>query len=208
MVTDYEVAAVYIFCQDRIMEKAGYDYWKTKATLEELCNAFIGNSRMWRNVAIPDTGSHDMNRFWVEHVYNYIFNQSHTVDSAGIDYWTNQLDSGASIRETVMRDIITGIAGDDATKTHIAYFLNKVEVSIFAKDYFEYIPDCFPSQFENVSGGFSLKVDHTPESVERAKDKIRNASKGISPCYVTSSSGAVSGGTSGGGGGGTCSSWG
>jgi len=212
--SDYEVGAMYVLSMDRIVEKGGFENFKAQPALLGACEAMYSFAGLWRGNIIPEINDHNLNRMWVENLYDYAFNKTYRDDSTGINVWTGELDNGSS-RPSVMKQIIDMIPTLDQTLPEVKYFNNKVEVAIFASQYFDTIPDCFPMRFGRFEGSATLRVDGTPESVERAKDKIRNAAKGINPCYPSvsnggggSSSNGGGGSSSGGGGGSTCSSWG
>ena len=210
--SNYEVGAMYVLFVDRAAEKEGYDYWLGHSDLLSSCTEFYGYAGLWRGNIIPEINDHNFNRLWVENIYDYAFNKTYRADSVGIDYWTQKLDNGES-RPSIIKQMIDLVPTLDQTLPEVIFFNNKIEIAEFATHYFDTVPDCFPLRYGRFEGSATLRVDSTPESVERAKDKIRLASKGTNPCYpsVSNTGGSSSGGggsSSGGGGGSTCSSWG
>ena len=207
--SDYEVGAMFVLALDRTPLKGAFDYWKSKSTLIEACEEICDFADLWKYNIVPEINEHNLNRMWFENIFSYAFNKTYRQDSSTVDYWVSKLDNGES-RPSILKQLIDDVQTKDQTETSIKYFNNKVEICIFAPKYFDTVPECFSLRFGRVEGDSVLLVNHTEESVERVKDKIRLASRGINPCFNTNGGSSSGGGgsSSGGGGGSTCSSWG
>jgi hypothetical protein len=138
-----KIAGLYIAFFNRAPDKSGLDYWDSRASnlgedvaIKELASGFASQTKF-----------HDLydslsNREFVESIYNNILGSDG--EETGIDYWTNQLESGKS-RSDIVADFVSlaldfnkdssqysSLSQDDLNRAlaRQAYLKNKIDVSL------------------------------------------------------------------------------
>lgn len=95
-----QVFRMYQAAFDRAPDEAGFDYWTKlldgrQATLETIANGFI-LSNEYRQLYGTNMSNHDLVAKYYEHILH------RAPDQAGLDYWTNILDTHAASQAQVL----------------------------------------------------------------------------------------------------------
>lgn len=179
--TKTQVSELYVAIFGRASEREGNKYWQTiNGDI-----SFIANNMLNTDAAKEYFGATlNDNKSFIEFIYKNTLNKTYAQDSKGIDYWTNQLNSGVS-KGDVVSSMIYSInsyapgkenydANDLVTQKAYNQFINRVEVSDFTADMLLKAPYDYA-----VSTSFNkdLVVTDIKNSIEDAKIDINNLSK-------------------------------
>ncbi len=127
--TKTEVSELYVALFNRASEGEGNNYWQTNQpdlikTAEAILNTTDSKEYFGSSL--------DTNQAFIEHIYKNTLNKTIDDDPEGIQYWTNELNSGKSRAEIVI-SLINAIKSykDSSGKTKEAYdqFMNRVKIS-------------------------------------------------------------------------------
>ena len=109
--TEEEITQLYVATFNRAPDAAGLNYWMNDSgltSLEDIASSFF-QSQEAQTLYGDAVTTQDM----VSAAYQNLFGRE--ADSAGLNYWTEQIDSG-NISETLMIEaLINGAQGNDAT---------------------------------------------------------------------------------------------
>ena len=126
--TETEVAKLYVATFNRAPDSAGLGYWTNQSGLKlsGIAQSFFDQSET--QTLYPTSTS---NSAFVTSVYDNLFNR--VADTAGLDYWVNQLDTGAFSKNRFIEAVIAG-AQNTATSNDADILTNKTTTGLsFAK---------------------------------------------------------------------------
>ncbi len=127
--TKTEVSELYVALFNRASEGEGNSYWQTnQPDLIKTANVMLNTKDSKEYFG----SSLDTNQAFIEHIYKNTLNKTIDDDPEGIEYWTNELNSGKPRAEVVIALINAIKTYKDSTgKTKEAYdqFMNRVKVS-------------------------------------------------------------------------------
>jgi len=122
--TQEEVAKLYVATFNRAPDKAGLDYWVNSGNkLSAIAQSFFDQEET--KALYPISRS---NRDFVNSVYQNLFNR--VPDTAGWDYWENELNTGAFSKNRFIEAVMNG-AKDDATSSDATTLNNKKSVGVY-----------------------------------------------------------------------------
>ena len=157
-VTQAEVAKLYVATFNRAPDAAGLNYWTNSSglSIEGIAQSFFDQSET--QTLYPTSTS---NNSFVTSVYDNLFNR--TPDTAGLNYWVNELNNGNISKQNFILAVINGALGDDAT-----ILTNKQTVGL----------DFVSKGLDDVTLARSVmaNVDATQTSVDSALDLIDSGS--------------------------------
>ena len=108
-VTREEVTEIYIAYYNRAPDAAGLDYWVNSGlSVKKIATSFGDQKETKANY--PDTLS---TTEYVTQIYNNVYNRD--PDAKGLNYWTNELNSGRVSKPDMIIAIVNGAIGDDQT---------------------------------------------------------------------------------------------
>ncbi len=124
IVSQNEVAKLYVATFNRAPDKAGLDYWINSSglSLEEIAQSFFEQTETQELYPTNTT-----NRDFINSVYQNLFNRE--PDIAGWDYWENELNEEKYTKDLFIQTVINGAKDDDST-----ILANKTEVGISFAD--------------------------------------------------------------------------
>jgi len=125
--TQENVAKLYVATFNRAPDTAGLDYWINSGNkLEEIASSFFDQDETL--TLYPDSTS---NRDFIFSVYQNLFNR--TPDTAGWDYWENELNEKRFSKNLFILAVINGARDNDdgMDKTTL---VNKTEVGLYFVD--------------------------------------------------------------------------
>jgi hypothetical protein len=155
MATREEITQVYVSTFNRAPDADGLEYWyQSGLAIEEISASFFDQEET--KEMYPTTMN---NQTFVTAIYNNVFN--HDPDSAGFDYWVEELDSKNISRANMILAI-----GNGATGTDKDILDNKTEVGI----YYAGRELNSPTEATQVMDG----VDETSQSLSDAKSYINS----------------------------------
>ncbi len=119
-----EVAKLYVATFNRAPDSAGLEYWvyDSDLTLSQIAQSFFEQNET--QTLYPPSVT---NREFIKSVYANLFNRE--PDSAGWDYWEEQLNEGIFSKNRFIEAVINGALGDDAV-----ILSNKTEVGLSFAD--------------------------------------------------------------------------
>lgn len=121
--TQEEVAKLYVATFNRASEAAGLTYWTNSGDkLTEIAASFFVQPEA--KALYPEGTS---NASFVASVYQNLFNRD--VETAGLNYWEDELNRGVHTRDTFIQVVING-AKDDATSLDKTILSNKTTVGL------------------------------------------------------------------------------
>lgn len=152
--TRENVTELYVATFNRAPDSAGLDYWlhDSGLQLEGIARSFFDQPET--RELYPEGYS---NRDFIEQVYLNLFNRE--PDSAGWDYWENELDSGRIPKSEFILAVMNGAQGDDAV-----ILQNKEEVGEYFAQKGLNDTDLAKDVMKNITADYA--------SVEAAKDEI------------------------------------
>ena len=152
-----DVAKLYVATFNRAPDAAGINYWANSGMpIENIAQSFFDQ---------PETQtlypSGTTNSSFVNSVYDNLFNR--TPDTAGFNYWVQELNNGTISKQNFILAVINGALGDDAT-----ILTNKQTVGL----------DFVSKGLEDVALARTVmaNVDATQTSVDSALDLIDSGS--------------------------------
>jgi len=121
MVSNDEVAKLYVATFNRAPDAAGLSYWVNDSglSIEQIAMSFFDQSET-RELYPPDNTNTD----FVTSIYANLFNRA--PDAAGLSYWVGELNSGSISRSVMIEAVKNGAQGDDAL-----ILTNKTEVALY-----------------------------------------------------------------------------
>ena len=121
--TQENVAKLYVATFNRAPDTAGLDYWiNSGLSLEDISKSFFDQEET--QTLYPAQTS---NRDFISSVYQNLFNR--TPDTAGWDYWENELNAGTVDKNRFIEAVING-AQDGATSNDATILTNKAAVGL------------------------------------------------------------------------------
>jgi hypothetical protein len=162
--TSENVAKLYVATFNRAPDSAGLDYWVNDSglDLEEIAQSFFDQDETQELYPASVTS-----REFVQSVYSNLFNRE--PDSAGWDYWENELDTGSFSKNSFIQAVING-ALDNDTSNDATILNNKTAVGMhFAAQGLSDV-----EQAKNIMVGISDSIT----TVLDAKDTIQNSYNG------------------------------
>jgi len=121
--TQENVTKLYVATFNRAPDTAGLDYWVNSGLeLEDIASSFFDQEET--KTLYPSGTS---NRDFISSVYINLFNRF--PDTAGWDYWENQLNAGSITKNRFIEAVING-AQDDATSNDATILSNKATVGL------------------------------------------------------------------------------
>ncbi len=107
--TEQSITKLYIATFDRAPDAKGLDYWLNDSglILEEIAQSFFEQKETQEKYP----SEYDNEDFIIE-VYDNLFDRA--PDSAGFDYWLEELNSGRVTRDVFILAMVNGAQGDDA----------------------------------------------------------------------------------------------
>lgn len=121
MVSNDEVAKLYVATFNRAPDAAGLSYWVNDSglSIEQIAMSFFDQFET-RELYPPDNTNTD----FVTSIYANLFNR--TPDAAGLSYWVGELNAGNISRSVMIEAVKNGAQGDDAV-----ILSNKAEVALY-----------------------------------------------------------------------------
>jgi Tol biopolymer transport system component len=108
-VTLAEVTKLYVATFNRAPDAAGINYWANSGmSIENIAQSFFDQSE---TQTLYPSGT--ANSSFVTSVYDNLFNR--TPDTAGFDYWVQELDKGLVSKQNFILAVINGALDEDAT---------------------------------------------------------------------------------------------
>jgi endonuclease YncB( thermonuclease family) len=150
-----EIAKLYVATFSRAPDSAGLDYWANDSglSIDEIAQSFFDQDET--QSLYPSSTS---NRDFVESVYQNLFNRQ--PDSAGWDYWENELDMGSFSKNSFILAVINGALDSDADILN-----NKNEVGLYFANKGLSDTDSAKTVMQNVSDS-SSSVDDAKEMID------------------------------------------
>ncbi len=107
--TEDEVTKLYVATFNRAPDKAGLDYWVKQSGLKlsQIAESFFDQPET--KLLYPSSVS---TKDFVNSIYRNLFNRNS--DSAGLNYWVKELDSGKVPKQSFIQTVINGAKGNDA----------------------------------------------------------------------------------------------
>jgi len=161
-VTKEEITKVYVATFGRSPDSAGLNYWFNNSglDLEGISESFFDQSET--QTLYPSSSSTSQ---FISSVYNNLFNRN--PDTAGLDYWIEELDSGRIKKSLFLLAVINGAQnsseGNDAT-----LLTHKTEIGL----YFANAGKDDVDEARNIMSG----ITDEPSSVDNAKVIIDSSS--------------------------------
>lgn len=161
-VTKEEITKVYVATFGRSPDSAGLNYWFNNSGLylEGISESFFDQSET--QTLYPSSSSTSQ---FISSVYNNLFNRN--PDTAGLDYWIEELDSGRIKKSLFLLAVINGAQnsseGNDAT-----LLTHKTEIGL----YFANAGKDDVDEARNIMSG----ITDEPSSVDNAKVIIDSSS--------------------------------
>lgn len=172
--TKEEVSKLYIATFNRAADAAGLDWWTNNSGLKlsQIAQSFFDQDE---TKTLYPTGT--SNRDFVSSVYQNLFNR--LPDSAGWDYWENELNIGSFTKNRFIEAVLNGAKDTDESKD-ASILNNKNEVGLYFST--QGLNDSVQAKsvLENVSSSL--------ESVVNAKNEIeslQNVSLSLPPIITT-----------------------
>ena len=132
-----QISQLYVSLFGRASEGEGNQYWQTRSTGTDM--SAIADRMLATEAAKDYLGETlDNNQAFIEQIYLNALGKTRADDSEGIDFWTNQLDSGKT-KGQVVEALVTAVQFPENAGAAQDLFANKVEVSTYAADH---LPDC------------------------------------------------------------------
>ena len=167
--TKTEVSELYVALFNRASEGEGNNYWQTNQpdlikTAEAILNTTDSKEYFGSSL--------DTNQAFIEHIYKNTLNKTIDDDPEGIQYWTDELNSGKSRAEIVI-SLINAIKSykDSSGKTKEAYdqFMNRVKISDYMADKVYKAPSDYKisTKFDN-----GLPVTFDTSTISNAKELV------------------------------------
>ena len=149
--TKTEVSELYVALFNRASEGEGNSYWQTnQPDLIKTADVMLNTSDSKEYFG----SSLDTNQAFIEHIYKNTLNKTIDDDPKGIEYWTDELNSGKSRAEIVIALINAIKTYKESTgKTKEAYdqFMNRVKISNYMADRVYKVPSDYKisTSFDN-----------------------------------------------------------
>lgn len=125
-VTREEVAAIYVATFNRAPLSAGLDYWTgSDFTIEMIAQSFFDQTEA--KALYTDDGEPISSQAFVNRIFTNLFNRPPL--TAGLEYWSDALDSGAVSQGNMILAVMNGATGDDAT-----ILAHKTEAGLYYAD--------------------------------------------------------------------------
>jgi len=124
--TREEVAEIYVATFNRAADADGLDYWVNNSgfdNIEDVASSLFDSKEA--KEMYPDGTS---NTQIVESAYQNLFGRE--ADSAGLDYWVEQLDSGAFSQSLMLLAMINGAQNTEEFGNDATYMQNKTKVGL------------------------------------------------------------------------------
>ena len=177
--TKSEVSMLYVAIFNRASEGEGNYYWQNKATMRQAATEML-----YTDDAKAYFGSNlDSNQAFIEWIYKNTLNKTYADDSAGIDYWVNELNRGVS-RGKVVADLVRAAIDPINAGRAQNQFLNRVTISNYMADHVYSVPADYK---RSTSFSYGLPVDDSTNSVLAAKETINRKFGGITTLVSGSS---------------------
>jgi Ca2+-binding RTX toxin-like protein len=142
LTTKEAITAIYVGYFDRAPDPAGLNYWIGRydefkdgaadgdagLTLQQIATSFSTQIESTSIYPFFDTPSVASAQAFITQVYLNLFNRS--PDTAGLDYWTNELTSGAQPVGQIIMSIISG-ATNSAAGNDVDTINNKIEAGCY-----------------------------------------------------------------------------
>ncbi len=161
-----QISQLYVAIFGRASEGEGNVYWQSNNhTMAETADIMLGTA------AAKDYFGETLNdnRAFIEFIYKNTLGKTYEQDPTGVDYWISRLDQGES-KGAVSATLIKA-AMDPAYKGLPSQerFINRVKISNFVASNISVLPDI--NDLDSFAD-FIKDVDHSPESLSQAKEKI------------------------------------
>ena len=106
-VTQEQVEELYIATFNRASDADGLDYWVNSGlNIDEIAASFFDQKET--EAKYPADQS---NQEFVQEIYHNVFNRDG--EEAGVDYWTQELDTGSVTKEQMVLAMVNGAQGAD-----------------------------------------------------------------------------------------------
>jgi len=163
--TKDEVSKLYVATFNRAPDSAGLEYWTKNSglTLSQIAQSFFDQPET-QSLYPPST----TNREFVRAVYQNLFNRD--PDTAGWDYWEDELNKGRVSKNRFIEAVINGALDNDITKdatilsnktaVGIYYAVAGLEDTTFAKDVMKGVD----AEFSSVYSAFN-DIENNPSSI-------------------------------------------
>ncbi|PHS55615.1 MAG: hypothetical protein COB17_11330, partial [Sulfurimonas sp.] len=156
-----EVSKLYVATFNRASDSAGLDYWTNNSGLKlsQIAQSFFEQNET--KELYPDGTS---NTDFITSVYQNLFNRA--PDTAGLNYWENELSIGSFTKNSFIQAVING-AQDNDTSKDVTILNNKNSIGLsFAQAGLNDITDA-----KTIMSG----ITNDTATVEYAKGKISNS---------------------------------
>lgn len=126
LVTNESVTKLYVATFNRAPDAAGLDYWvnSSNLSLADIASSFFDQPETQLTYPADTT-----NRDFISSIYQNLFNR--LPDSAGWDYWEEQLDQGNLTRDIFIQAVIEGAEAESGNPDDATILANKTEVGLF-----------------------------------------------------------------------------
>ncbi|WP_289021980.1 DUF4214 domain-containing protein [Desulfobacter postgatei] len=126
-VTREQVAAIYVATFNRAPLDAGLDYWTgSDFTIEQIAESFFDQTEA-KALYTTNDGEPISSQAFVSRIFANLFGRPPL--TAGLQYWSDALDSGAVSQGNMILAVMNGATGDDAT-----ILANKTEAGLYYAD--------------------------------------------------------------------------
>jgi len=108
--TEEEITQIYVATFNRAPDAAGLNYWMNESAfenIEDVAESFFDSAEAQDIYSNANTSAE-----MVQSAYQNLFGRN--ADSEGLDYWTNQLDSGSFSQSLMLQALINGAVDEDA----------------------------------------------------------------------------------------------
>ncbi len=174
MLTQSDVASLYVALFGRASEGEGNSYWQSYDSLEEAAQVMLEttDSQEYFGETLNE------NQVFIENIYENTLNKTIDDDPEGISYWTAQLDAGKTKGEVaakLIEAIKTYAPGaqnynpdDEATVYAYNQFENRVKISNMTADNIEKVPEDYKTSLSfnenlHVTGDDTMDTLYTIE---------------------------------------------
>lgn len=164
--TKTQVSELYVAIFNRASEGSGNSYWQGQGSAAEVAQEMLDtpDAKEYFGTAIDD------DKAFIEHIYINTLGKTYAEDAEGIDFWVARLANGESRGEVVAALVAAAMDPQYAGTPAQQQFLNRVEVSDYAADNIQNVPENYKQTL-----GFNgdLVVTENPGTISPAKKAVQ-----------------------------------
>lgn len=164
--TKTQVSELYVAIFNRASEGSGNSYWQGQGSAAEVAQEMLDtpDAKEYFGTALDD------NKAFIEHIYINALGKTYAQDPGGIDFWVARLASGETRGEVVAALVAAAMDPQYAGTPAQQQFLNRVEVSDYAADNIQNVPENYKQTL-----GFNgdLVVTENPGTISPAKKAVQ-----------------------------------